>query len=88
MDIFPSQELQSSVRAGPEIRAGGLQQTEKCALQLVLDCLFSEKLRAMCCIGIVDRHEQLKSAEFKFENKVVNSRKLLGISRKLCLYYA
>ncbi len=41
MDYFPPQ---SAVRAGPKIRAGGLPPAEMCALELVLNCRFSETL--------------------------------------------
>jgi hypothetical protein len=71
-------------RAGPKIRAGGRQPTEKCALQSVLD--LSDRQWFMCGNGILERLRQLKSAEFEFEKLVVTSRKLSEISRKLCLF--
>ncbi len=41
----------------------------------------------MCGSGILRRYLQLKSENFKFEKKMVNSRKSAGISRKLFLPY-
>jgi hypothetical protein len=62
MDYLPSQAVQSSVWAGLKMRAGGWQLTKKCALELVLNCWFSEMREAshagrvhatMCLTGIV-----------------------------------
>jgi hypothetical protein len=45
-DDCPSQAVQPSVRVWPKIRAGGLPPTEKCALESVVNCQYSETLGA------------------------------------------
>jgi hypothetical protein len=114
LDYFPFQELQSSVREGPKIHAGRQQQTEKCTLELVLNCQFSDTLgashagRDSCAhpslvlwivsfqilskpvtpagvqvrIDIIEMHQLLKCAQFKFKERLVFSRNFREFSRK------
>jgi hypothetical protein len=85
-----SEQLQTSVRAGPKIRAGGRPQTERCALESVLNCRFRRRSESVTSAEVhvrVGRHLQLKYAQFKFKKYLAFSRKIREFSRKIKLYY-
>ncbi len=85
-----SQAVQSSVLAGPKILVGGRQPTEKCALELVLKCRFSEALGARVSYGraVFYKASDVEMCTIRVqENLCECSRKFEGISRALYLYY-
>jgi hypothetical protein len=87
MDIFQSQELQSSVRAEPKILADGRLPTENCALQRVLNCRVLDTLGASHSDWYYRKAFALKCAQFKFKKTLAFSRKFSEFSRILKVYY-
>ena len=81
MEIFPSQQLQSSVLAGPKIRAGGRSPTEKCTLESVLNCQFSDTLGASHAGRVSCAHLYYRKASAA-ELCAIQVKEIFGVFRK------
>ncbi len=82
MDYFLFQELQSSVLAGPKIRAGKRLPTEKCAFESVLNCRFLETY-GTSHTGVYVRNRYFRKAS-AVEMCAIQVQENAGRFKKIC----